>query len=83
MSTNLSTVRQFIQDATDAAARLDGVSTRHEREIFALTLRRGRDDYETLLKRRDSLPFVPVDEAVVNFLMDGIQTRLKFMGKRV
>lgn len=76
-------MRQFIQDATDAAARLDGVSTRHEKAIFALTLQRGQEDYEKLLKRRVSLPLVPMDEAVVNFLMDGIQARLKFMGKRV
>lgn len=73
-------MRQFIQDA---ATRLDGVSTRHEKEIFALTLQRGREDYENLPKRRESLPLLNVDAAVVNFLLDGIQARLKFMGKRV
>lgn len=83
MSTQSSPVRQFIQDATDAVARLDGVSTRHDKEIFALTLQRGQKDYEALLKRRESMPLLPEDAAVVDFLLDGIQARLKFIGKRI
>ena len=83
MSTQPAPVKQFILDATDIAVRLDGVSTRHDKATFALTLQRGQADYEALLKRRESLPLLPEDAAIVDFLLDGIQARLKFMGKRI
>ena len=67
MSTDPLHVKQFISDATDAAVRLDGVSTRSDRETFSLTLDSGQEDYEALLKRREALLLLPSDAAVVDF----------------
>lgn len=83
LSTDPTTVKQYILDATDTAVRLDGVTLRDDREASLLTLKRGQQDYDALLKRRESLTLLPNDAAVVDFLLDGIQARLKFTGKRI
>jgi len=78
-----SALDRFILDAKDAAARLDAVSIRHDRETISLVVKRGQDDYEALLRQRQGLPPPPNDDPVVNSLLDGIQARLKFLGKRI
>jgi hypothetical protein len=83
MNQHLIAVNQFILDATEAAARLDAVSTDVERETILQALHSGQKDDAALLHTLSTLPTKPNETALVNILLENLQARMKFLRGRL
>jgi len=81
VTTQLISVNQFILDAVEVAARLDAISTRHNRDTILPILQRAREEYVALVERRNAL--LPADTAVLDVILENLQARLKFFDKRL
>jgi hypothetical protein len=81
MPTQLISVNQFILQAVEAAARLDALSTRDDRETILPILQRAGEEYVALVKGRNAL--VPADTAGLDVMLENLQARLKFFQKRL
>jgi hypothetical protein len=76
-------VNQFILECSEAASRLDRVSTRDAKAVFAAALALAKQEYRALLQQRDLLPLTPQDAPLVQIMLDNLKARLKFLEKRV
>lgn len=78
----LISVNQLIQEASELAARLDGLAARDYREITLLALQRAEEEYAGLVERRTALAASAGQTAPLDALLDNLRARLKFFAKR-
>jgi hypothetical protein len=80
---SLAPVQQFIFDCADLASNLDSLDRRDHRSYLLAAILSGKTQYHALALRRQDLSPSIVEEAWVDFLLEGLQTRLKFLETQV
>jgi hypothetical protein len=77
------TLFQFLNDCAEVAAKLDRVGSRDGRVMLLAALTMARTEYDSLLKRRDTLPPAVGHAPLIQIKLDNLLARLKFLEKRV
>jgi hypothetical protein len=79
----LAPIQQFILDCAEVASSLDSLDTGGHRLHLLASILSGHTQYHALLQRRQALSPSIVEEAWVDFMLDGLLTRLRFLESRV
>ncbi len=80
---SLSPVQQFVLDCADLASTLDSLDTRDYRLYLHAAVLTGRAQYDALLMRRLALSPSIVEEGWVDFMLDGLLARVRFLESRI
>lgn len=78
----LPPVQQFILDCAELASNLDSLDTGDQRAALLAGILSGQTEYHALLLRRNTLSPSSAEEAWVDFMIDCLVSRLKFLGSR-
>ncbi|HTV53331.1 MAG TPA: hypothetical protein VMI06_00275 [Terriglobia bacterium] len=79
MDDNQRRLNQFLIDACRTSTHLAAICRRVDPEARINAIANGREAYEELLTRRDSLNLSPEDSFHVQGMLDEIRARLKFL----
>jgi hypothetical protein len=79
----LAPFQQFILDCADLASSLDSLDTRDHRSCVLAAILSGRTQCHALMLRRQALSPSVVEEAWLDFMLDGLLTRLRFLESHV
>ena len=72
-------IKAFVLDASRVSGELDKVGRRDGPAACAEALATGRQAYDELLARHESLVLPPADSAHIQLILDGIRARLRFL----
>jgi hypothetical protein len=75
-------VQQFILDCADLASSLDSLDIRENRHDMPDAVLSGNARYSSLLTRRKSLWATASEQAWLDFTLEGLRARLKFLESR-
>jgi len=79
----LPPTQQFIFDCADLASSLDSLHTRNHCSYLPDAVLSGQTQYEALLQRRQTLSPTIVEGAWVDFILDGLLMRLRFLESQI
>lgn len=79
----LPPVQQFIRDCVDLASSLDSLDTRDYRLYLIASVLTSQTEYHALLLRRKALSPSVVEAAWVDFMLEGLLTRLSSLKSRI
>jgi hypothetical protein len=79
----LAPFQQFILDCADLASSLDSLNTQGLRSYLLAALFSGKTQYRALLLRREALSPSVVEAAWVDFMLEGLLARLRFLESHV
>lgn len=74
-------IKTFVLDASRVSSDLDKISTRDQPEVRAKAVETATRAYEELLERQNALTPGPADTMYLQFILDGIRARLKFLSQ--
>ncbi|HTV53335.1 MAG TPA: hypothetical protein VMI06_00295 [Terriglobia bacterium] len=76
-------VQQFILDCADLASSLDSLEMRDHRGYLLAAILSGRTRYDALLLRRQHLSPSSVEEGWLEFMLDGLLARVRFLESHI
>jgi hypothetical protein len=76
-------VQQFILDGAELASSLDSLDLSEDRQDMLNAVLQARAQYAILLTRRKDLQATAAEEAWLDFMLDCLQARLKFLESRI
>ena len=79
----LSSVQQFILECAELASSLDSLDTQEHQDDVRDAVLNGQASCQALLLRRHALTTSADEEAWVDFMIDCLLSRLRFLGRRV
>jgi hypothetical protein len=75
-------VQQFILDCADLASSLDSLDIRENRHDMPEAVQSGNARYSSLLTRRKALWATASEQVWLDFALEGLRARLKFLERR-
>jgi hypothetical protein len=79
----LPPAQQFILDCVDLASSLDSLDPRDYRVYLIAAVLSSQTQYHSLLLRRQDLSPSSVEEAWIDFMLDGLLARLRSLKSRI
>ena len=79
----LSPIQQLILDCVDLASSLDSLDTRDYSLYVIATVLSSQTQFEAISRRRQALSPSGVEEAWIDFMLDGLLVRLKNLKSRI
>lgn len=76
-------IQQFILDCAEMASSLDSLDLRENRHELPDAILIGKARYSSLLTRRKTLWATAAEQVWLDFMLDGLLARLKFLENRV